>query len=71
MDRRQQIVGRPRGGWISGSAAITQRRISMFVFGIVFLALFSALSYVLGNEDPRRQADPSDELQYWALFGHR
>jgi hypothetical protein len=44
---------------------------SMFVFGLVFLALFSAISYVLGNEDPRRQADPSDELHYWALFGHR
>ena len=36
----------------------------MFVFGLAFLALFSAMSMVLGTEDPRRNADPSDELFY-------
>jgi hypothetical protein len=44
---------------------------SMFVFGLVFLALFSAISYVLGNEDSRREPNPSDDLGYWAYFGHR
>ena len=43
----------------------------MFVFGLAVLALFSVISLVLGNEDPRRQADPSDDLGYWALFSHR
>ena len=33
----------------------------MFVFGVVFLALFSAISYVLGNEDSRREPRPSDD----------
>ncbi|HEY7969314.1 MAG TPA: hypothetical protein VID95_04910, partial [Candidatus Limnocylindrales bacterium] len=59
------------GGWITGSTAFLQRRISMFVFGVVFLALFSAISYVLGNEDSRREPRPSDDLGYWAFFGHR
>ena len=34
----------------------------MFAFGLAFLALFSVLSTVLGNEDPRRKTDPRDEL---------
>ena len=32
----------------------------MIVIGLWSLALFSVLSIVLGNEDPRRQADPRD-----------
>jgi hypothetical protein len=43
----------------------------MFAFGLVFLALFSTISISLGNEDPRRQPDPADELFYWGLFSHR
>jgi hypothetical protein len=43
----------------------------MFVFGLGVLALFSVLSIVLGNEDPRRAADPRDELFYWSRFGIR
>jgi hypothetical protein len=44
---------------------------SMFAFGLVFLALFSLISIALGNEDPRRQVDPGDELISWGAFGHR
>ena len=43
----------------------------MFVFGLAFLALFSVISTVLGNEDPRRNADPRDELFFWTLYGRR
>jgi hypothetical protein len=40
----------------------------MFVIGLAFLALFSAISIVLGNEDPRRDANPRDELARWMLY---
>jgi hypothetical protein len=43
----------------------------MFVFGLGILALFSVLSIVLGHEDPRRTADPRDELPFWVGFGTR
>ena len=43
----------------------------MFVFGLVVLALFSVISYVLGNADSLREPNPSDDLGYWAYFGHR
>ena len=43
----------------------------MFVIGLVFLALFSAISILLGNEDSRRDANPRDELARWALFAAR
>ena len=43
----------------------------MFVFGLGILALFSVISTVLGHEDPRRNADPADELFYWTQFGRR
>ena len=43
----------------------------MFVFGLACLALFSLISIGLGNEDPRRGANPRDELAWWTVFGHR
>ena len=42
----------------------------MFI-GLGFLALFFVLSTVLGNEDPRRDEDPRDNLIYWMRFGTR
>lgn len=53
------------------SAAITQRRFRMFFIGLGFLALFSVLSVVLGNEDPRHDSDPRDSLALWARFAAR
>jgi hypothetical protein len=55
-------------GGISGSAAITQRRHTMFA-GLAFLALFSVLSILLGREDPRPGADPGNDPLFWAHFG--
>ena len=43
----------------------------MFAIGLGFLALFSVLSILLGNEDPRHQTDPRDSLALWARFGIR
>ena len=43
---------------------------TMIAIGIGFLALFSLLSILLGNEDPR-QVDPQDELRLWMRFGIR
>jgi len=43
---------------------------TMIAIGIGFLALFSLLSILLGNEDPR-QVDPRDELRLWMRFGIR
>ena len=40
----------------------------MFVFGIACLALFSVMSVVLGNEDPRRRANPREDLALWTIF---
>ena len=42
----------------------------MIAIWIGFLALFSLLSILLGNEDPR-QVDPQDELRLWMRFGIR
>jgi hypothetical protein len=41
------------------------------LIGIGFLALFFVLSTVLGNEDPRRDVDPLDNMAYWMRFGIR
>jgi hypothetical protein len=43
----------------------------MFAIGLGFLALFSALSIVLGNEDPRHGTDPRTDLALWTQFGSR
>ena len=46
----------------------------MFAIGIGFLVLFSAISIVLGNEDPRHDTDPRnarDTLALWARFSAR
>jgi hypothetical protein len=37
----------------------------MFVVGLGFLALFSAISIMLGNEDRRRGPDPRDDIRLW------
>ena len=43
----------------------------MFAIGIGFLALFSVISILLGNEDPRHDSDPRDTLALWTHFGGR
>ena len=43
----------------------------MFAFGLVFLALFSLISIVLGNEDPRRQRTQRTSSLTGRVFGHR
>jgi hypothetical protein len=43
----------------------------MFLFGLGFLVLFSALSVLLGKEDPRHDSDPRDTLALWARNGAR
>ena len=43
----------------------------MFAIGLGFLALFSVLSILLGNEDPHRDTDPRDTLALWARFSAR
>jgi hypothetical protein len=43
----------------------------MFLVGLGFLALFSAISILLGNEEPRRGTDPRYELALWARNGAR
>jgi hypothetical protein len=43
----------------------------MFAVGLGFLALFSVLSLLLGNDDPRHQTDPRDNLALWARFSAR
>jgi len=43
----------------------------MFAIGLGFLALFSVISVLLGNEDPRRDTDPRDNLALWARFSAR
>jgi len=43
----------------------------MFAIGLGFLALFSILSILLGNEDPRQTTDPRDDIGLWMHFGIR
>lgn len=43
----------------------------MFFIGLGFLALFSVISILLGNEDPRHESDPRDTLALWARFAAR
>jgi hypothetical protein len=43
----------------------------MFAIGLGFLALFSVISILLGNEDPRPGTDPRFELPLWARYGAR
>ncbi len=43
----------------------------MFAIGLGFLALFSVVSILLGNDDPRRDSDPHDSIALWARFGAR
>ena len=42
----------------------------MIAFGIGFLALFSLLSILLGDEDPRRM-DPRDDMRLWMRYSIR
>ena len=42
----------------------------MIAFGIGFLALFSLLSILLSNEDPRH-SEPRDDVRLWMRFGIR
>lgn len=43
----------------------------MFAVGLGFLALFSVISILLGNEDPRHRTDPRDDIGLWMRFGLR
>ena len=43
----------------------------MIVIGIGFLVLFSAISVLLGHEDPRHSSDPRESLALWARLGAR
>jgi hypothetical protein len=43
----------------------------MFVFGLGFLALFSVISILLGNEDSRHGTDPRDDIRLWTYFAGR
>jgi hypothetical protein len=43
----------------------------MFAIGIGFLVLFSALSVVMGKDDPRPGTDPRDNLALWARLSAR
>jgi hypothetical protein len=43
----------------------------MFAIGLGFLALFSVVSIMLGNDDPRREWDPRDDISMWVRFGVR
>jgi hypothetical protein len=42
----------------------------MIALGFGFLALFSILSIVLGDKDPRR-FDPRDDISLWMRFAAR
>jgi hypothetical protein len=42
----------------------------VIALAIGFLALFSLLSILLGNEDPRH-VDPLDDVRLWMRFGMR
>jgi hypothetical protein len=43
----------------------------MFFIGLGFLVLFSAISVLLGNEDPRHTTESRDTLALWARFSAR
>ena len=43
----------------------------MFVVGLGFLALFSVISILLGNEDSRRGASPRDDAWLWMNYTYR
>jgi hypothetical protein len=43
----------------------------MFIIGLAFLALFSVISILLGNEDPRHSTDPRDNLALWLRYRYR
>jgi hypothetical protein len=40
----------------------------MFAIGLGFLVLFSVISILLCNEDPRHRKDPRDNLALWTRF---
>ena len=44
--------------------------VPMIAIGFGLLALFSVLSILLGNEDPRRE-DPRDDIRLWMRYGLR
>jgi hypothetical protein len=43
----------------------------MFAIGLGFLVLFSAMSVLLGSEDPHHSTDPRDTLGIWARVSAR
>jgi len=66
------IVGPPQSsGGIHRIRGDYTAEAPMFLVGLGFLALFSVISIVLGNEDPRPGTDPRDELPLWMRFGAR
>jgi len=43
----------------------------MFALGLGFLVLFSVISVLLGNEDPRHDTHRRDTLAIWARISTR
>ena len=43
----------------------------MFAIGIAVLALFSVISILLGNEEPRSGSNPRDDFALWMRLGIR
>jgi hypothetical protein len=43
----------------------------MFIIGLGFLVLFSVISVLLGDEDPRHAKDSRDNLALWARISAR
>jgi hypothetical protein len=43
----------------------------MFAIGLGFLALFSVISILLGNEDSRHGTNPRDDIGLWSRFAAR
>jgi hypothetical protein len=43
----------------------------MFAIGLGFLVLFSVISVLLGNDDPRHDAHSRDNLALWARISTR
>jgi hypothetical protein len=43
----------------------------VFAVGLGFLVLFSVISVLLGNDDPRNDTHPRDTLALWARLSTR
>jgi hypothetical protein len=63
------IVGPPQfSGGIHRIRGDHAAEAPMFVFGLGFLALFSVISILLGNEDPRPGEDPRSDIPLFTRY---